>query len=211
MSQLFATDDHVARRRGLDAASGAIQRNELVVLPTDTVYGVAADAFSPTAVGTLLDAKERGRDMPVPVLVANPRVIDGLAFGVSPAARDLVAAFWPGALTVICLSQPSLQWDLGRTDGTVALRMPLHPVALELLAITGPLAVSSANLSGMPPATTAEEALTQLGTSVAVYLDAGACADATPSTIVDASGERPRVVRLGALSLEVLRQVVPDL
>jgi L-threonylcarbamoyladenylate synthase len=196
---------------GLDLAGDAVRRGELVVLPTDTVYGLGTDAFSPDAVRGLLTAKGRGRDMPVPVLVGSPRTLDGIATGLSAAARDLVEAFWPGGLTVVAAVQPSLQWDLGETGGTVAVRMPLHPVALELLRATGPMAVSSANKSGQPPATTCDDAVEQLGEAVSVYLDGGPSGDPVPSTIVDVTGEVPRLLRLGAVTAEALREVSGDL
>lgn len=195
----------------IEAAVTAVADGRLVVLPTDTVYGVGADAFSPTAVNALLAAKGRGRDMPVPVLVGSWDTVDGLAHAVSPDARELVEAFWPGPLSIVLTQIPSLSWDLGDAGGTVLVRMPLHPVALDLLARTGPMAVSSANRSGQPPATTAAEARAQLGSSVAVYLDAGPTAADVPSTVVDCSvdGEPPRVLRLGALSGDRLREIVP--
>nr|MDP9101748.1 L-threonylcarbamoyladenylate synthase [Actinomycetota bacterium] len=180
------------------------------VLPTDTVYGLAADAFSPDAVGRLLAAKGRGRDLPVPVLVGSGRTLDGLADSVSPVARELIDAFWPGALTLVVRAAPSLAWDLGETRGTVAVRMPLHPTALAVLAETGPLAVSSANRTGHPPAPDAQQALEQLGTAAAVYLDAGAVGEPVPSTILDLTGARPRVLRAGAVPLARLLEVVPD-
>ncbi|MCW2680581.1 MAG: SUA5/YciO/YrdC/YwlC [Frankiales bacterium] len=195
---------------GVQEAVAALRRGDLAVLPTDTVYGIAADAFSPPAVDRLLAAKGRGRDMPVPVLVGSWRGLDGLADHVTPAMRSLVEAFWPGPLTVIVKAAPSLAWDLGETRGTVAVRMPLHPVALAVLAETGPLAVSSANRTGMPPATTAAEAQEQLGTSVAVYLESGSSGDAVPSTIVDLTGAQPQVRRAGALALEDLQAVLPE-
>jgi len=196
---------------GLEQAADAVRRGELVVLPTDTVYGLGADAFSHEAVAALLAAKGRDRGMPVPVLVGSPRTLDGIATRLSPAARELVEAFWPGGLTLVARVQPSLHWDLGETGGTVAVRMPLHPVAIELLQSTGPLAVSSANISGQPPATTADEAVEQLGEEVSVYLDGGPAGDAVPSTIVDVSGEIPRLLRAGAVTEEALREVVDDL
>lgn len=196
---------------GVTAAVEALQRGELAVLPTDTVYGIAADAFNPIAVGRLLEAKGRGRDMPTPVLVPSARTIEGLADVVPQAARDLVEAFWPGPLTIVLRHAATLAWDLGDTKGTVAVRMPLDRVALAVLERTGPLAVSSANRSGMPPATDVEEAVSQLGTSVDVYLDGGPSGEAMPSTIVDLTGDVPKVLRLGALSLDELRSVVPDL
>jgi L-threonylcarbamoyladenylate synthase len=209
MSRYFDCADSGQRSSGIKAAVECVRRGELVVLPTDTVYGVGADAFSPEAVRRLLEAKGRGRDMPVPVLVGSPHTLDGIATRISDQARALVEAFWPGALTVVCHQQPSLAWDIGETRGTVAVRMPSHPVALELLTAVGPMAVSSANLSGYPPATTAGEAQVHLGDAVAVYLDGGPCGDPVPSTIVDVTGETPQVLRMGALSLEQLRTVVP--
>ena len=195
---------------GVAAAVLALRRGELAVLPTDTVYGIAADAFSPAAVARLLDAKGRGRDLPVPVLVGSPRTLDGLAETVSPVARALVERFWPGPLTLVVRAAPSLAWDLGETRGTVAVRMPLHPTALAVLAETGPLAVSSANRSGQPPAADAADAQEQLGDSVAVYLDAGPVGDPVPSTILDLTGSRPTLLRVGALSMAEISAVAPD-
>ena len=195
----------------VDSAVAALQRGELVVLPTDTVYGIAADAFSPAAVGALLEAKGRGREMPVAVLVAAWNSLDGLAADVDDRTRELVQAFWPGGLTLVVRAAPSLAWDLGETRGTVAVRMPLHPVALAVLARTGPLAVSSANRSGLPAAADAAEAARQLGTAVSVYLDGGASPSAEASTVVDLTGEQPRLLRAGAVPEEELRELLPDL
>ncbi len=197
--------------RGVADAVTALRRGELAVLPTDTVYGLAADAFSPPAVTRLLAAKGRGRDLPVPVLVGSWRGIDGLAELVTPTVRTLVEAHWPGPLTLIVRAAPSLAWDLGQTRGTVAVRMPLHPVALAVLEQTGPLAVSSANRTGQPPASTAAEALEQLGTAVAVYLEAGSTGEPVASTILDLTGENPVVRRQGALATDDLRALLPDL
>ena len=210
MDALTTHDVREDSTRGVAEAVAALRRGDLAVLPTDTVYGIAADAFSPPAVDRLLAAKGRGRDMPVPVLVGSWRGLDGLADHVTPTMRSLVEAFWPGPLTLIVRAAPSLAWDLGETRGTVAVRMPLHPVVLAVLAETGPLAVSSANRTGMPPATDAAQAEEQLGSSVAVYLEAGSSGDAVPSTILDLTGEVPQVRRAGALSLEALREVVPE-
>ncbi len=197
----------------IEGAAAAVAAGRLVVLPTDTVYGIGADAFSPAAVNALLAAKGRGRDMPVPVLVPSWTTVDGLAAVVSPAARELIEAFWPGPLSLVFAQVSTLAWDLGEADGTVLVRMPLHPTALALLERTGPMAVSSANRSGQPPAVTVEQAREQLGSSVAVYLDGGPTAGPVPSTIVDVSRpeESPRVLRLGALDGARLREVVPAL
>ncbi len=210
MSITFDCSDRARRAEGLAAAAAAVRRGELVVLPTDTVYGIGADAFTPAAVTALLAAKARGRDLPVPVLVGSWRALDGLVLVRPPGARDLVEAFWPGGLTLIVEHAPSLAWDLGDSRGTVAVRMPLHPVALELLAETGPMAVSSANRSGQPAATTAAEAEGQLGAAVAVYLDDGPSYQPVPSTIVDLTTPLPTVLRSGAVSLDRLREVLPD-
>jgi tRNA threonylcarbamoyl adenosine modification protein (Sua5/YciO/YrdC/YwlC family) len=186
------------RKEGLAAAAQAVRAGRLVVLPTDTVYGIGCDAFSGPAVRNLLSAKQRGPDMPVPVLVGSWSTIDGLVLGVPSVARDLIEAFWPGALSLVLPHAPSLAWDLGATKGTVMLRMPLHPVALELLREVGPMAVSSANRSGLPPATTVEQARAHFGDAVSHYLDGGACAGEVSTVLSLADG--PRVLRQGAIA-----------
>jgi tRNA threonylcarbamoyl adenosine modification protein (Sua5/YciO/YrdC/YwlC family) len=198
------------RETGARIAANAVQRGEVVVLPTDTVYGVGADAFDPAAVAAVLAAKGRGRNVPPPVLVPNARTLDGIATDLSDAARELVSAFWPGPVTLVCRAQPALDWDLGDTHGTVAVRMPLHRVALALLELTGPMAVTSANRTGQPPATTVDEAVDQLGDAVRVYLDGGPTSSAAASTIVDVTGDVPRVLRVGPVDLDRLRAVVPE-
>jgi len=205
----FNCADPLMREAGIASAARAIQSGLLVVLPTDTVYGVGADAFDPIAVRDVLAVKGRGRDMPLPVLVGSWDTIDGLVSSVSPRARDLIEAFWPGGLTLVVEHAKSLSWDLGDSRGTVAVRMPQHPVALELLAKTGPMAVSSANISGQPPALNAAEARTQFGELVEVYLDGGPALVGVASTIVDVTAEVPRLLRSGAVSIDALRAVVP--
>jgi tRNA threonylcarbamoyl adenosine modification protein (Sua5/YciO/YrdC/YwlC family) len=196
---------------GVSAAVTALQSGELVVLPTDTVYGLAADAFDKDSVQELLDAKGRGRDMPPPVLVSAATTLDALAVRVPTWARNLVEEFWPGALTLVCHAHASLQWDLGDTRGTVAVRMPDHPVALEVLERTGPLAVSSANLTGSPAATDADQAEEMLGGDVEVVIDGGTSPGGEASTIVDCTATPGRVLRLGAISLERLNSVLEPL
>ncbi len=209
MSARFDCADPAQLLQGLAEAETALRRGELVVIPTDTVYGIAAEAFDPVAVDGLLKAKGRGRDMPPPVLVGTVRAAMALVMELGDAGKDLIDEFWPGGLTIVCMSSPTLVWDLGETKGTVAVRMPLHQVALDLLKRTGPLAVSSANVSGRPPATTADEAMAQLGDSVAVYLDGGPCAADVPSTIVNLTGTVPRLLRQGVISEDRLRAVIP--
>jgi L-threonylcarbamoyladenylate synthase len=207
----YPTTTDEEREAAVEAASLAIQRGELVVLPTDTVYGLAADAFDKDSVQELLLAKGRGRDMPPPVLVSAATTLDALAVRVPTWARRLVEEFWPGALTLVCHAHSSLQWDLGDTRGTVAVRMPDHPVALEILERTGPLAVSSANLTGQPAATDPDAAEKMLGGEVEVIVDAGTSPGGEASTIVDCTTTPGRVLRVGAISLEQLNGVLEPL
>ena len=210
MSARFDCADPAQLLEGIAEAEAALRRGELVVLPTDTVYGVAAEAFDPVAVDRLLKAKGQGRDMPPSVLVGTVRAAMALVMDVADTGTDLIDEFWPGGLTLVCRSSPTLVWDLGETKGTVAVRMPLHHVALDLLKKTGPLAVSSAkSAAGTSMPTTAAEAEAQLGDAVAVYLDAGPCPGDMPSTIVDLTGSVPRLLRRGVISVERLQDVVP--
>ena len=207
MSERFDLSDPAQYAAGIEAAKEAISKGELIVLPTDTVYGVGADAFTPWAVARLLAAKGRGRDMPPPVLVGTVRAAAALVDDFGPFGQDLIDEFWPGGLTLVARSTPTLAWDLGETRGTVAVRMPLHAAALDLLKKTGPMAVSSANSTGNPAATTADEAVEQLGDSIAVYLDGGPCGGGVASTIVDLTGSVPRLLRAGAIGMDRLREV----
>jgi L-threonylcarbamoyladenylate synthase len=208
VSDVFDCADAEQRVQGMDAAVSALKSGRLVVLPTDTVYGLAADAFDSEAVASLLSAKGRGRDMPVPVLVGSWHTIEGLVYSVPHAARELIRAFWPGALSLVVQQAPSLQWDLGDARGTVMLRMPLHPVAIELLRRVGPMAVSSANISGRPPAVSAEDARHQLGKLVEVYLDAGPSERQAASTIVDLTGPSPVILRSGPVTADAIGAVL---
>ncbi|HJE57830.1 MAG TPA: threonylcarbamoyl-AMP synthase [Nocardiopsis listeri] len=208
MSRIYDCADETARKDGIADAASAVRRGDLVVLPTDTVYGIGTDAFSPKAVARLLETKGRGRDMPPPVLVGSIRAATALIDDLGNHGRDLMEEFWPGPLTLVCTATPSLSWDLGDTKGTVAVRMPMDPVALELLKETGPMAVSSANKSGRPAAVNAGEAIEQLGDEdVSVYLDGGESDSPVASTIVDLTYAVPRVLRSGAISIEELRAV----
>ncbi|MFC7729954.1 L-threonylcarbamoyladenylate synthase [Actinomadura keratinilytica] len=200
--------DPMERTRGIAEAVSAVRRGELIVLPTDTVYGVGADAFTPAAVTALLDAKGRGRDAPPPVLVGSVRAATALVEDLGTYGQDLIDEFWPGALTIVCRANRNLVWDLGDTKGTVAVRMPMHDLAVELLKETGPLAVSSANLSGRPAARSADEAEKMLGDAVSVYLDGGPAGLGEASTIIDLTGPIPRLLRAGAISEDKIRAVV---
>lgn len=208
MSTVYDCNRPDSRAAGLAAAANSVRAGGLVVLPTDTVYGIGADAFDSDAVAALLSAKGRGRDMPVPVLVGSWSTVDGLVMSVPQQARALIEAFWPGGLSLVLPQAPSLAWDLGNTRGTVNLRMPLHPVALDLLREVGPMAVSSANASGHPPVGSAEQAREQLGESVSVYLDGGPTREPVASTIVDLTQTQPRVLREGTVSITELSEVL---
>jgi L-threonylcarbamoyladenylate synthase len=207
MSAWFDCADETQRAEGLAAAATAVLNGELVVLPTDTVYGIGADAFSAAAVTLLLAAKGRGREMPPPVLVGTVRAASALVDSLGPYGQELIDEFWPGGLTIVCRAARTLSWDLGDTKGTVAVRMPEDPITLDLLQETGPMAVSSANLTGQPAATSAQEARDQLGDAVAVYLDGGPSAGGKASTIVDLTGDAPRLLRQGAISIGRLREI----
>jgi len=208
MSARYDCTDPAQRVTGLAEAAASLRKGDLAVIPTDTVYGLAADAFSPPAVTALLAAKGRGRQMPPPVLVGTVRAATALVEDLNTFGKDLIDEFWPGGLTLVLRANRNLIWDLGDTKGTVAVRMPLHEITLELLKETGPLAVSSANISGAPPATTAAEAEAHFGEAVAVYLDGGPCSGDVPSTIVDLTGPVPKLLRAGVISVARLREVV---
>ncbi len=207
MSYRFDCAEPSGRGNAIATAVTTLAAGDLVVLPTGTVYGVGCDAFSPPAVAALHAARGATRHQPPPVLIAHWRTLDGIAADLTDAARALAEAFWPGGLTLVCQAQPSLHWNLGDTHGTVAVRMPLHPLALELLDEVGPMAVTGANLAGMPAVLDCDRAQAALGDAVAVYLDAGPLTGGPPSTILDVSTERVRVLRLGEVSLEQLREV----
>lgn len=208
MRETYDCLDPQRREEGIRAAADAVRAGRCVVLPTDTVYGIGCDAFNNDAVATLLATKHRGPDMPVPVLVGSWVTIQGLVREFTETAKTLVEAFWPGGLSIVVPEAPSLPWNLGDTRGTVLLRMPNQPLALELLQETGPMAVSSANISGNPPATTAAQARQQFGDAVGLYLDGGEAEVGKPSTIVDLSGQAPVILREGAISAERIGEVL---
>ena len=201
----------LGRERGVTAAVAAARRGELIVMPTESMYAVAADPFSPRGIEALRRVKGRGSALPVPVLVGSVRTVDGLATGISAQGRALIEAAWPGPLTLVVRAQPTLAWDLGGSSGTVSLRMPLHPVALAVLAAAGPLAATGAQRAGSAPPRTCAEAQEHLGDEASVYLDAGPTPAEDPSTIVDLTADSPLLLREGAFPVDVIREVCPDL
>ena len=206
--KIYNCADETTRAEGIAEAAKAAKSGRLVVMPTDTLYGIGCDAFDNDAVASLLAAKHRGPDMPVPVLVGSWDTYKGLVASITDTMQLLVEAFWPGGLSIVVPQAPSLPWNLGDTRGTVMLRMPLQPVAIELLREVGPMAVSSANISGHTPPTTAIAAKQQLGKAVSVYLDGGEAAIGKPSTIVDLSQAHPYLLREGAISAEQISEVI---
>jgi tRNA threonylcarbamoyl adenosine modification protein (Sua5/YciO/YrdC/YwlC family) len=196
------------RAHGLVSARDALRAGELVVGPTDTVYGLAADPFAPGATQKVFDLKKRPRSLPLPILISRPRQAWALCDSVPPGAAELVAAFWPGALTLVMPQTPDLDWDLGDHTGTIALRMPDHPDMLELIEMTGPLAVTSANPTGIPTASSIAQIREQLGDAVAVYLDGGPSKEEIGSTIVDLARRRPAIVREGPLARAEIERAI---
>lgn len=206
--QIYNCADASEREEGMLLAAKAAKSGRLVVMPTDTLYGLGCDAFDNDAVASLLATKHRGPDMPVPVLVGSWDTVKGLVATLDDTARTLIEAFWPGGLSIVVPQAPSLPWNLGDTRGTVMLRMPMHPIAIELLREVGPMAVSSANISGHQPPTTAIAAKQQLGKAVTVYLDGGEAKIGKPSTIIDLSGPHPYLLREGALTAEQIGEAI---
>lgn len=211
MTTVFDCRAQDSRLDGLAAAAGTVRSGRQVVFPTDTVYGIGCDAFSGTAVHSLLQAKGRPAGTPVGVLIGSWTTVDGLVLSMPPAARLLIEAFWPGSLSLVLPQAPSLAWDLGNSRGTVTVRMPLHPVALELLREVGPMAVSMAtHATAQPsgPTATCEQARDQLGESVSVYLDAGELSGTGTSTVVDVTGTEPTLLREGPITAAQLSEVL---
>jgi L-threonylcarbamoyladenylate synthase len=196
---LDATGD--GRDAAVQRAVDALRAGELVVLPTDTVYGLAADAFSLEGTARLFRVKGADRGAPLTVFVRSPKQLAGLTSATGEVADRLVAAYWPGPLTLVLPAEPNLRWDLGATEGTVAVRMPLDDVALAVVRAVGPVAVTSANVAGQHPPPPAAAAVADLlgGDDVACYLDDGPRAADAPSTIVDLTRREPVVLRAGAL------------
>ncbi|MFY9331356.1 MAG: L-threonylcarbamoyladenylate synthase [Candidatus Nanopelagicales bacterium] len=197
------------RERGIVAATAAIRRGNLVVIPTETSYAVAGDAFTPAALEKIRKVKGRGDDLPLPVLVASARMAQGIVTSLSDSARDLIDAFWPGPLTVLAEQQPTLAWSM--PGNAVSVRMPIHPLALELISRAGPVVATAANVAGAPPPRTAAQAQAQLGDDIAVYLDAGPRAALTASCVVDVTVSPPVLLRPGPYETALLQQVCPDL
>ena len=201
----------VTRERAIAAAVSAVKRGDLVLLPTESVYALATDPFSRRGVAALLLAKQLPAGSPLPLMVPNALTVQGIAAGVTSVAKSLMQAFWPGPLTLLLPAQPSLAWDLPAAL-PVTVRMPIHPITLAILERTGPMIVTSANAPGQLAPHSFAEALIHMGEMASVGLDAGPLnADEPPSTVIDVTGVTPKILRAGALSITLLREVVPEI
>jgi tRNA threonylcarbamoyl adenosine modification protein (Sua5/YciO/YrdC/YwlC family) len=192
----------------LRRAAAALADGAVVAVPTDTVYGLAVDPAQPDAVARLFALKGRPDDVPLPVLVAGPEQVALVAADLEPAAAELAARFWPGPLTLVVPRRRGFTVDLGGPPAamqTIGVRWPDHPVVVALCELLGPLAVTSANLHGAPPASTADGVATVFAGSEqpVVVLDGGRCAG-TPSTVVECRGPASRCLREGALAWDDL-------
>ncbi|MDO5048773.1 MAG: L-threonylcarbamoyladenylate synthase [Actinomycetaceae bacterium] len=190
-----------------DQIKRIIASDGVIVLPTDTVYGIGANPYSTAAVNAVLRAKGRGRQMPPPVLIPTPEDAENVSEDLNDCARALIQNLWPGALTLITKAPETLRFDLGDIKDTIAIRMPDHPVTLDVLSHTGPLAVTSANLTGKPPATNIEQAIKYFDEDVACYIDSGPTPGPVPSTIIDVTGEHPVLLRAGAIDVAVIEEI----
>lgn len=210
MTQRIACADGAHRSQAVAAALAAVRRGDLVLLPTESVYAIVTDAFSRRGVAAMRAAKGYEDSVPLPVMVGARTTVAGVAARVPDDARALMDAFWPGSLTLLLPPQPTLAWDLPG-DAPLAIRMPLHPVALALLGQSGPLVATTANQPGLPAPVDVDDAIAQLGDSIGLALDAGDLSDGDPlpSTVVDVTDSPPRVVRIGAIPVERLRRVCP--
>ena len=207
MSRIIDIQNEQDWDEAIAAAAAAVSAGEIIIFPTDTVYGIAASAFDADAVAALLAAKGRDRQKPPPVMASNTMVARALTVDFPQYASELAEAFWPGALTMVLPALPTLDWDLGETGGTVALRVPDLPFLQKLLQATGPLAVTSANITGRDPARTAAHADEEFGPEVKHIFDGGPVGSGPVSTIVDCTGPVPKPLRMGALTMEQLREV----
>jgi tRNA threonylcarbamoyl adenosine modification protein (Sua5/YciO/YrdC/YwlC family) len=196
-----------SRERALTVAAAAVRRGEIIVMPTEHVYALAADAF--VGADALRHAKGQDSHVSLPIFVASAQMVAGIA-QVRPLASDLMAALWPGELTLVLPAQSTLAWSAS-AGGSVAVRMPIHPCALALVQRTGPLAVSAAVAPPAPPPTRAEEAAEPFGEVVRAVIDVGPLTGVGVSTVLDLTAEVPTIRREGAVEAEQLRSLCPNL
>jgi len=192
----------------IDIGVSILKRGGIVVYPTDTVYGLGACAGLPQAIEQIYKVKERPRNMPLPLLLAEVSQITEIAGSVPPVAWSLIRSFLPGALTLVLPRSSTVPDTITAGGMTIAVRIPAHPVPIALVKGLGtPIVGTSANLSGRPSPLTAEEVYSQLGDKVDLIIDGGRCPGGKESTIVDVTGEKPMILRQGAISREELEKV----
>jgi L-threonylcarbamoyladenylate synthase len=202
----------VQAEQALHEASVLLRNGDLVAFPTDTVYGLGCDLWQEGAIARLYEAKERPGNLAIPVLVSSPEQVTQVAQDLPAAFARLVERFWPGGLTLILRRRAQVPVLLCAGGDTVAVRMPAYPLVQRLAeALGGALAATSANLSGRPSPATAEDVLTDLGGRIPLLLDGGRCTGGIASSIIDLVSDPPVLVRPGALSLDILREVLPGL
>ncbi len=195
--------------QALSLAVETLRGGGAVAFPTDTIYGVGALAFESGAIAALFAAKSRPPEKAIPVLIAEPEDLEKVALAVPDMAHKLAARFWPGPLTLVVPKRPNLPAALS-TKPTVGVRVPDHPVARALLRLSGPLAVTSANLSGQASPCTAEEVLAQLGSRIALILDGGRTPGGRPSTVVDCTAAEPLILRQGPITRQAILAALSD-
>jgi len=194
-----------ANDASIQAALKILQRGGLVAFPTDTVYGVGALAFDGKAVESIYSAKERPIEKAIPVLIGDQEDMEKVGINIPTVAHQLAARFFPGPLTVVIPKQPTLPESVSAIE-TVGVRVPDHEVARALLRAAGPMAVTSANISGQPSPSTAQEVLAQLGGRIDLIIDGGTTPGGVPSTLVDCTGKELKILREGPISLEEIRR-----
>jgi len=191
----------------IETARVLIANGELIAYPTDTVYGLSSSPFDSTAIEKIFLAKGRDFNKAVAILVGSVDQIEQVTTGFSNTAQHLAARFWPGALTLVVPIAPGLPGNIS-PNATIGIRMPDHPFALSLLKSLGPLATTSANLSGKPDAMNPQDVQIQLTGKIALILDGGACPGGVPSTVVDCCQPEIRILREGAIPWDKIQKAV---
>jgi L-threonylcarbamoyladenylate synthase len=200
---IMPVQDQHALRRALEV----LESGGLVAFPTDTVYGVGAKVFDRVAVESIYTVKDRSVEKAIPVLIGDLDDLLKVAIAVPEVAYRLAAHFWPGPLTLVIPKHPGLP-EAVSSGPTVGVRIPDLPTALALLRLAGPMAVTSANISGQPSPTTAQEVFSQLGGRIAIILDGGTTPGGVPSTVVDCAGGKPQILRAGPIPQQEIQDII---
>ena len=202
-TEIVPADHHESIPRALEV----LQKGGLAAFPTDTVYGLGALAFDGKAVESIYLAKDRPIEKAIPILIGDIADLEKVSNDITDVVRRLTSQFWPGPLTIIIPKKPTLPESVSATD-TVGVRIPDHPVARALLRSTGPMAVTSANISGQPSPSDAQEVFEQLNGRIELIIDGGKTSGGVPSTLVDCTSDEIRVLREGPISLEQILSAI---